>query len=574
MPVANAEIARLLREVGDLLEIQEANPFRVRAYRNAARTLESHPEPIAELAATPEALEALPGIGEDLAGKIAEIVRTGRLTLLQQLRRETPKGVREMMSVPGVGPRKATRLHEALGIRGLADLARAARAGRLRTIKGFGPKTEERILRELGAVQAAATRTLRATAAQYAEPLLAWLRDTPGVRHADIAGSFRRCLETVGDLDILVTGTDPAAVVARFVSYPEVKDVIAEGPTRAAVRLQSGLQVDLRVLPQPSYGSGLYYFTGSKAHNIAVRRLGQAHKLKINEYGVFRGNRRIGGATERQVLDALGLPWIPPELREDRGEIAAAADGHLPHLVELSDIRGDLQCHTTDSDGRDDLEAMARAAETIGYEYLAVTDHTPAVRVAGGLDRSGFRRQRKRIEALNGTLDHLTILAGAEVDILRDGRLDLDDDTLDALDFVVVSLHSGLRLGEAEQTARLLRALSHPSVDVFGHPSGRLLGRRQPIAVRWEEIYRAAAERGVILEVNAQPERLDLDDVHVRAAISHGVKLSLGTDAHAVNELRFMRWGVEQARRGWAERDDVVNTLPLPRLRKLLHGQR
>lgn len=574
MPVENAEIARLLREVGDLLEIQEANPFRVRAYRNAARTVEAWAEPVAALAGTPEALDALPGIGEDLAAKIAEIVHTGRLGLLTQLRRETPKGVREMMSVPGVGPRKATRLHQALRLRGLADLERAARAGRLRTVKGFGVRTEERILKELGAVQAAASRTPRATAAQYAEPLLAWIRDTPGVKHADIAGSFRRCAETVGDLDILVTGSDPAAVVSRFVAYPEVKHVIAEGPTRAAVRLRSGLQVDLRVLPEPSYGSGLYYFTGSKAHNIAVRRLGQARKLKINEYGVFRGNRRVGGRTEREVLDAIGLPWIPPELREDRGEIQAAAEHRLPHLVDLPDIRGDLQCHTTDSDGRDDLEAMARAAEAIGYEYLAITDHTPSVRVAGGMDRAGFRRQARRIEQLNGALRHLTVLAGAEVDIQRDGRLDLDDETLKELDFVVVSLHSGLRLGEAEQTARLQRAVSHPCVDVLGHPSGRLIGRRQAIAARWDEIYRVASDHGVMLEVNAQPERLDLDDVHVRAAIGHGVRLSLGTDAHAAPELRFMRWGVDQARRGWAERDDVVNTLPLPRLRKLLHGAR
>jgi len=445
MPVENAEIARLLREVGDLLEIHEANPFRVRAYRNAARIIESHPGEVGALALTSPALvEALPGIGEDLTGKIAEIARTGRLALLNQLRRETPKGVLAMMSVPGVGPRKATRLHEALGIRGLGDLERAARAGRLRTLKGFGPKTEARILGELGAVQAAAARTLRATAAQYAEPLLAWMRNTPGIRHADLAGSFRRCAETVGDLDLLVTATDPAAVVARFVAYPEVKAVMAEGPTRAAIRLRSGLQVDLRVLPQPSYGSGLYYFTGSKAHNIAVRRMGQERKLKINEYGVFRGNRRIGGATERQVLDAIGLPWIPPELREDRGEIQAAMAGQLPRLVELADIRGDLQCHTIDSDGRDTLEVMAAAAEAIGYDYLAVTDHTPAVRVAGGMDRAGFRRQIKRVEALNRSLRHLTVLAGAEVDIQRNGRLDLDDDTLAALDFVVVSLHSGL----------------------------------------------------------------------------------------------------------------------------------
>ena len=574
MPIENAEIARILREVADLLEIEEANPFRVRAYRNAARTVEEHPESIGAIARTsPAQLTDLPGIGEDLAGKIGEIARTGRLPLLKQLEREVPKGILELMRVPGLGPKRARQLHEAR-IRNLRDLERAARQGRLRQIPGFGARTETRILQELGAVQAAARRVLRAIAAQYAEPYLEHLSTLKGVLRAEIAGSYRRRVETVGDLDILVTCTEGTPVVERLLGYPEVRNVLAQGPTRASVRLRSGLQVDLRVLPPVSYGSGLYYFTGSKAHNIVVRRLAQARGLKINEYGVFRGARRVAGRTEREVLASVGLPWIPPELREDRGEIAAARAKDLPRLVELDDIRGDLQSHTTDSDGRDSLEDMARAAEAMGYEYLAITDHTPAVRVAGGLDRAGFRRQMKRIDRLNGMLRTMTLLKGAEVDIRADGSLDLDDDTLRELDVVVVSLHSRLALPEATQTRRVCKALAHPLVDIFGHPSGRLIGRRQPVALDWEQVFTVARDQGVMLEVNGQPERLDLDDMHARAAIGHGITLTLGTDAHAIPELRFMRWAVDQARRGWAEKGDIANTRPLSRLRKLLHGAR
>ncbi|MDH5284468.1 MAG: PHP domain-containing protein, partial [Gemmatimonadota bacterium] len=440
--------------------------------------------------------------------------------------------------------------------------------------KGFGPKTEARLKAALAEHRGEAPRMTLAVASQYGEALLEWLRKATGVGQAEIAGSFRRRKDTVGDLDILVTARSSAPVVERFVGYPEVEEVLAQGPTRAAIRLRSGLQVDLRIMEPESYGAGLYYFTGSKAHNIAIRRLAQERGLKINEYGVWKGEKRVAGRTEREVAAAVGLPLIPPELREDRGELEAAAKGALPGLVTLERIRGDLQSHTTGSDGRDSLAAMANAAEELGYEYLAVTDHSPAVRVAGGLDREGFRRQRAAIERWNGKSRGLTLLAGAEVDILTDGSLDLDDETLAGLDLVVVSLHSALTLPRREQTRRVVRALAHPAVDIFGHPTARLIGRRPPVELDLEEVFRVAADRGVILEVNAQPDRLDLDDVAVQGALGHGIRLAISTDAHAAAELRFMRWGVDQARRGWATDESVVNTQPLAGLLRLLHRSR
>ena len=569
----NSDIAAIFREVADLLELDAANQFRIRAYRNAARSVEECAQPVATLAAeSPERLTELPGIGDDLAAKIGEIARTGSLQLLRELRRTAPAGAAQLMRLAGVGPKHARVLSEQLGVHSIGALRRAAAARRIRELPGFGAKTEARILEEIGTHAAHAGRSRRASVAEHAEALLAHLRSVPGVERAEIAGSYRRACETVGDLDVLVTGSDRAAIVQTFVEYGA--SVLARGTTRAAIRLRSGLQVDLRVLDADSYGAGLHYVTGSKAHNIAIRRMGRERGLKINEYGIFRGTRRRGGATEEEVFAAVGLPWIPPELREDRGEIEAAARGELPRLVELGDLRGDLQSHTTDSDGRDSLEAMAEAAEALGYEYLAVTDHTPSVRVTGGLDDAGFRRQMKRIDRLNARLSSLTLLKGAEVDIRADGSLDLDDATLAALDIVLVSVHSHFRLPRPEQTARVLRALRHPAVDALAHPTARLIGRRAPIALDLDAVCAAAADEGKMLEVNAQPERLDLDDVATHLAVQRGVTLTLGTDAHAAGELGFMRWGVDQARRGWATKHDVANTRPLAKLVALLHGAR
>ncbi|HEX6965248.1 MAG TPA: DNA polymerase/3'-5' exonuclease PolX [Gemmatimonadaceae bacterium] len=573
--IENAEVARIFRELADVLEVEGANSFRIRAYRNAARAVEELQDSVAAIVREdPHRLTSIPGIGEDLAGKIAEIVRTGRLAALDSEERKAPTGAVELMQIPGLGPKRARALAERLGVHSLRALADAARAGKIRTLPGFGATTEAKILEELRAHEPHEGRMLLATASQYAEQLVSYMRGLSGVERAEIAGSFRRCKETVGDLDLLVCAAPRVRVAEHFTAYHEVEEVLANGPTRCSVRLRCGLQVDLRILPRVSYGSGLYYFTGSKAHNIAIRALGRKRGLKINEYGVFRGARRIGGSDEADVLDAVGLPWIPPELREDRGEIEAAREGTLPTLVEASDIRGDLQSHTTDSDGRDTLDAMAEAAQALGYEYLAVTDHTPSVRVARGLDRAGFRQQMRRIDRLNARLRSLTVLKGAEVDIRLDGTLDLDDETLAALDIVFVAVHSHFELAPEAQTRRLLRAITHPHVDVLGHPTGRLIGKRRGELFDLHAVCAAAAEHGVMLEVDAQPDRLDLDDVACRAAIDQGVRIVIDTDAHATAELGFMRWGIAQARRGWAQRRHVANTLPLERLRKLLHGGR
>ncbi len=573
LPVENADVARMFRQIAELLEIQNANPFRVRAYQNAARVLESLAEPVAELAhGGPQAIEALPGIGADLAAKVMEIVRTGTLRMLTELEQQVPAGVAAFMRIPGIGPRRGLTLCKALNVNDLSELRRAAREGRVRELPGFGKRSEAKLLRELRAQVPQEDRLLYARAEQYAKSLLRWMQGSHAVGRTEIAGSYRRQQETVGDLDLLVTARDHTAAVQRFIAFPEIAEVLVQGPTRAAVRLNSGLQVDLRVLDDANFGAGLYYFTGSKAHNIAVRRLGQRRGLKINEYGVFRGQQQIGGRQEEEVFTAVSLPWIPPELRENRSELEAAATGTLPRLLEPTELRGDLQCHTTSSDGRDTLEVMAEAAEALGYEYLAVTDHSPAVRVARGMDPAGFRQQWKAIDRLNTRLRKLTVLKGAEVDILANGSLDLDDETLAALDVVVISLHSKLDLPQEAQTQRVLRALRHPSVDILAHPTGRLIGRRRGAIFDFNAVVSAATDYGVALEVNAQPTRLDLDDVSCRTAIKHGAAIVVSSDAHAAQELTFMRFGVGQARRGWAQKDDVLNTLPLKELLKRLHG--
>ena len=562
--IENAEVARVLREIADLLEVKGENAFRIRAYRNAARVIDELPHAVQDAGSDGNPpLTDLPGIGEDLAGKIAMIARTGSLPLVRQLRRSAPAGVATLMHVRGIGPKRARAISEQLGVHTISELSTAARRHRLRKLPGFGARTEDLLLRELSVHAIDEQRTLRATAIQYGEEVVRYLGEGKSVERVELAGSLRRCRETVGDIDVLVASDDPATVVERFTSYPGTAEVLERGDTLASIRLQSRLQLDLRVVEPASFGAALHYFTGSKPHNIAVRRIAQRKGLKLNEYGVYHGTKRVAGRDEHEVFAAVGLPWIPPELREARGEIEAAQHHALPHLITLADIRGDLQSHTTDSDGRDTLDAMAHAARALDYEYLAVTDHTPAVRVAGGLDAAGFKRQWKRIDRLNAQLGGLTILRGVEVDIHPDGSLDLDDDTLRGFDIVIAAMHSGFDLTRAAQTRRLLRAIAHPAVHIIGHPTARTIGRRQAIALDFDAICRAAIDHDVALEINGQPERLDLDDIMARRAIELGVHLVVDTDAHSVAELRFMRWGIDQARRGWATRRDVLNTKPL-----------
>ena len=571
----NADVARIFDEIADLLEILDENPFRVRAYRNAARTVRVLGEPLASLAGEDgAALAKLPGIGKDLAGKILEILKTGDLELRRELTKKIPATLLEMMRVQGVGPKRARQFYQELRIRTLQELEDAARSGRLLQLRGMGPTLQSRILQGISAHRARASRYRLDEAERQVLPFVDYLRKAPGIEIIEVAGSFRRRCDTVGDADILVAAANGRPIADRFVAYPEVGRVLAQGTTRSSVLLQSGLQVDLRVVPRVSYGAALHYFTGSKAHNIAVRAMGVKRGLKINEYGVYKGARRMGGRTEEEVYRAVGLRFVPPELREDRGELEAARRGRLPDLVELRHIRGDLQMHTDATDGADSLEEMVRACRDRGYAYMAITDHTKTLRMAGGMEGAGFRRQGRAIEKLKERGPGLAVFKSAEVDILPDGRLDLDEQALGTLDIVMVAVHSKFDMTEEAMTERVLRALRHPNVRIFAHPTGRLLGRRDPYPIDMARIARAAADTGVLLEIDAQPERLDLDDVHTKMAKEAGARFVIDTDAHRVADLDIMRFGVDQARRGWLTADDVANTLDLAAFRRLIETPR
>ena len=570
MPVHNADIATAFETIADLLEIEGANPFRIRAYRNAARTFSELSQEARDMLARGEDLTRLPGIGADLAAKAGELVSTGHCGLLDRLRKELPPAVTELLRIPGLGPRRVKALWHDLGVQTVEQLAHAAQAGRIRSLHGFGEKTERNIQDALRAQADQERRILRGAAAPYAESLREALAGVAGVSEVTVAGSFRRLCDTVGDIDLLVAAEDAAAVMRRFTGYDEVVDVLSAGATRASVLLRSGLQVDLRVVAAESYGAALHYFTGSKAHNIAIRRLGQQQGLKVNEYGVFRGRKRIAGETEASVYRAVGLPYIPPELRENRGEIELARTGKLPHLVRRSDLAGDLHAHTDASDGQDTLEAMANAARAQGLSYLAVTDHSAYLGVTHGLDAARLRRQGDEIDRLNSALTDFTLLKGVEVDILEDGRLALPDAVLAQLQVVVASVHSHFDLPRVRQTERLLRALDNPHVTLLGHPSARLLGERAPLDVDMERVIRKAQERGSALELNSQPQRLDLNDLHCRMARDAGVPVSINSDAHRVSDFADLEQGIGQARRGWLEKRHVLNTLPLEGLAPLI----
>lgn len=570
MPIHNTEIADSFDRLADLLEVEGANPFRVRAYRNAARTVRGYGKSMAELLAQGEDLSELPDIGKDLAAKIRTFVDTGKLPLLEEVEARTPAALSTLMKVPGLGPKRVKALYEELNIRSVDDLKRAARSGKIRELAGFGKKTEAMIRQRLEHFTGETPRVKLIIAEEIARPLVQYLKQIEGVKEVTVAGSYRRRRDTVGDLDILATATRGSPVMDRFVAYDEVDEIISHGKTRSTVRLHSGLQVDLRVVPQVSYGAALHYFTGSKAHNIAVRTLGVKKKLKINEYGVFKGDKRIAGRTEEEVYRKVGLPWIEPELREQRGELEAARDGNLPALIRQKDIRGDLHCHTKASDGHHSLRQMAQAAAERGYEYLAISDHSRHVTVANGLDSKRLLAQIGAIDRLNEKLDGIKVLKAIELDILSDGTLDLPDSVLKKLDFTVCSVHYKFDLPRKQQTERVLRAMDNRYFNIFAHPTGRLINEREPYDIDLEKIMQAALERGCFLELNAQPDRLDLTDEACKLAKDMGLRVAISTDAHSTSDLDYMRFGIDQARRGWLEPKDVINTQSLKALRKLL----
>jgi len=562
----NDEVAKVLDETADMLEVAGENFFRVRAYRNAAQAIRDQAVQVAGL--SKEQIDEIPGIGADLAGKITTIVKTGGLPLHHELASKFPPQLLELRDIPGLGPKRLKLLIDHLQIRDRDDLEKAVKSEAIRKIRGFGPKIEDRIRESLLRRETGqGKRMLYAEATRIAAQIEAHLRKCTAIREFELAGSFRRRRETIGDLDAVAAAADCAAVMKHFTAFPGITQVIGSGETKTSVVLKGGLQVDLRVVPAKSFGAALTYFTGSKSHNVHLRRIAQARGLLLNEYGLFRGAAVVAGRTEEEIYRALGLSWMPPELREDRGEIEAAASGNLPKLIERKNLRGDLHTHSLYTDGHASIEDMARQARQSGLEYVAITDHSRRLAMAHGLDPERLREQRREIERVRKKLSGISLLQGIEVDILDDGRLDLPADALSKLDWVVASVHYKLEQNPADMTRRLIKAIRNPNVDVIGHPSGRLLEHREPSKFDLAEILRVAREEGCALEINSQPQRSDLTDTACMAAKQAGVKLVISSDAHSTRDFALLDYGVNQARRGWIEKDDVLNTRPLKNLR-------
>jgi len=571
--VDNRAIAQVLGEIADLLEIKGENAFKIRAYRSGAETIAAWSDGVAQMSEAQ--LRELPGIGKDLAKKILELAETGVIGYHQELLQEFPPTILDLLRLQGVGPKTVALLYASLNIRTLDELAAAARDGRLRSLKGMGAKKEALILKAIEERARDEGRHLLADTTSVAAELMAYLREAaPAVEFIPV-GSLRRGCETCGDLDLLAVGGD-RSLMDVFVASPRVERILGQGDTKSSVRLQGGYQADLRLVPPESRGAAMQYFTGSKAHNIALRDRAIQRGLKLNEYGLFRvdGDERVAGDSEEGVYQALGLAWIAPELREHHGEIEAAESGALPRLVSAADLVGDLHMHTTASDGRDTLEDMVAAAASRGHRYIAITDHSQALAMANGLDEARALAHAAAVRALNGRHEGLTVLAGIECDILADGRMDLADDCLAQLDFVVASVHSHFSQGAAEMTDRIVRAMTCPWVDVLGHPTGRLLLKRDPVRLNMDAVFAAAAAHGVAMEINSNVERLDLNDAHARAARDHGIPLVISTDAHGVAGLGRQQWGVQVARRAWLQPQDVLNSLPLPELLQRLRRNR
>ena len=569
MAITNSEIAVIFNRYADMLEIKGENPFKVRAYRNAARTVENIGKPLEELVREGYDLTKLPGIGTDLSSYIKEIVTTGKFSKLEEIEEEIPPSLVEMLSIEGLGPKRIKTLYEKLHIQSMEDLRRAAESGEIEKLPGFGPTLVQKILRGVRLAKKAGHRFKWSEAKEYVDDLLEYLGQLK-LSHLVVAGSFRRKKETVGDLDILATAEDFSEVIRHFVKYPKIKEVVSAGSTRSTVILQNDLQVDLRSVEDESYGSALNYFTGSKAHNIKLRKIAIELGYKLNEYGLFKGSERIAGKTEEEIYEALGLCYIEPELRENRGEIEACKAGRLPKLIERGDIRGDLHMHTVYSDGKHTIEEMARAAKEMGYEYIAITDHSKRLTVAKGLDEKRVLQQFEEIDRINEKVDGITILKGMEVDILEDGSLDMSDEILTQMDVVLGAVHYKFNLSKEKQTARVLKAMDNKYLNILAHPTGRMINMREPIALDMVKILEHAKEYGVAMEINSQPDRLDLSDIHAKMAKELGVKMAINTDSHNIFSLYYIEYGINQARRGWCEKEDIINTLPLGQLKKFL----
>ena len=573
MPRTNDAVEAALLEYADLLSILSTDPYRPRSYEKAARAVGGYPEDLAGMDL--KQILQIPNVGTSIGEKVLELLQTGTMQALEELRAQIPAGVRDMIAVPGLGPKKAMILYRDLGIADVDGLQAAVDAGRLAELKGFGPKTEENIRRGLERLQQQSGRTLSSVAMDLADDFLERLRDLPQVARMEFAGSLRRMVETVGDLDLLVASEDPVPVMDAFTSVGMVERVLAKGETKSSVITRGGLQVDLRVVPLEAWGAAMIYFTGSKAHNIRIREMAVRKGLKLNEYGLFeaKSGTLVVANTEEEVYERLGLPWIPPTLREDRGEVEAALAGELPDVLVRTQIRGDLHTHTKLTDGLATLDQMLDRASALGYVYYAVTDHAPNLFMQRMTDEK-MLAQRKEVRALQPRYPKLTILHGSELNIDPEGNVDWAPEFLEGFDICVASVHSHFGQSKDEMTRRVVRAMENPFVHVIGHPTGRKINQRPPIDLDLEEVFKAAARTGTALEVNGYPDRLDLKDEHILWAKRHGVKFAVDTDSHATTHLDLMRYGVGQAQRGWLTRDDVINAWPLSRLRAFLRKGR
>ena len=569
----NKELADLFGRMADILEFKDENPFKISAYRKASRIIRDLTQDIEDITESGK-LKDVPGIGEGMAQKIMEYLKTGKVSKFEEVRKGVPDELIAIMDIPGMGPKTLSMLHKAKGISNLSQMEKAVEDGSLVGLPGIGEKKVENIKRGIQLLKQSKGRMNLGIAFPVAKQIVETLREKTGSRKIEWAGSLRRMRENIGDIDILATGPNPEKIVHTFTHLPEVKEILASGETKASVIVERGIQIDLRVVEEDSYGAALQYFTGSKGHNIHLRGIAKARGIKINEYGVFKGEKKIGGKEEKDVYRVLGMDWIEPELREDRGEIEASQDGHLPKLVEQSEINGDLHVHSKWSDGTSTIEEIARAAQKRGYQYVAICDHSKSLKITHGLDESRLMKQIEEIDRINEKMKGFQILKGTEVDILSDGKLDLSQKVLEKLDLVVAAVHSGFKQDKERMTKRIIRAIEDPFVHVVAHPSGRLLGARDPYEVEIEQVMEAAKQHSKALEINAYFERLDLDDIHCRKAKEMGIRVAIGTDSHHLDQMWMITLGVAVARRGWLEPIDVLNTLPLKGILRWCHGNK